>query len=287
MGNPLASIEWIDKNEELESMLQNPDKITVHVIDQGFEAEVVKIAAPSGEYVLKTWSKSSRPDVGFQYHLLAGLPESGLSVSRPLGFGTDAGGHKVLLTSFDGKPIQKVNAKKMAEFAAILAGLHQVSTVEFATIQLPSYDFTAYFFPDGEEYADITKSLAPLLEQAEMKQDAIIHGDFHMNNLLEEKDRITLIDWTNAQLGDARYDLAWALVLISIYISERHAAMFLSAYGKKKKIKPEEHDLFMAIAYLRWILLNRRGGVPMGPETLKKVKNLMNGNAFLKDRNLV
>jgi aminoglycoside phosphotransferase (APT) family kinase protein len=39
---------------------------------------------------------------------------------------------------------------------------------------------------------------------------AVVHGDFHRNNILLRADGAAfVIDWSNVRLGDFRYDLAW------------------------------------------------------------------------------
>lgn len=75
------------KNEKIEELLNQENTLTIHAMDHGFEAEVMKISSDHESFVLKVWNKSSRPDVSFQFHLLNALFERGLSVSKPLGWG--------------------------------------------------------------------------------------------------------------------------------------------------------------------------------------------------------
>jgi hypothetical protein len=83
-------------------------------------------------------------------------------------------------------------------------------------------------------------------------------------------------------LGDSRYDFAWSLILLKIYISERYADVFRTAYLLENDMDQEELEIFEAWACLRWILLNRRGSTPKGPNTTKRVKSLIADNRFLK-----
>jgi aminoglycoside phosphotransferase (APT) family kinase protein len=267
----------------MEDLLIQEANLTIHLMDEGFEAEVLKISSDEESYVLKTWSKSSKPDVQFQYRLLDVLSERGGAVSKPVGWGINPNGDKVLLTSFDGTPIHKVNNKTLKELASILARIHQIDIAELEHIQLPKYDFVDYFFPEVIEHADLKQALISLVEQTPMKQDRIIHGDFHLGNIVEDKGRFTVIDWTNGQLGDPRYDFAWSLILLKIHISERYADMFRSAYLLENFMEQEELEVFEAWACLRWILLNRRGSTPKGPNVTKRVKSLIGSNRFLKD----
>lgn len=63
-------MNWIDNNETLNDLLKQEDSLTSHSMDQGFEAEVMKISSDQESFVLKVWSKHSKPDIRVQYHLL-------------------------------------------------------------------------------------------------------------------------------------------------------------------------------------------------------------------------
>lgn len=255
-------------------------------MNHGFEAEVIKISSDKESFVLKTWSKSSKPDIQFQYHLLNALFERGLSVSRPVAWGIDPNGDKVLLTTFDGGPVLKLNGKKMADIAKILSSIHRIHMEEIEQIQLPKYDFIGYFFSGVREHPDLAQALDALVQKTPITQGHIIHGDFHMANFLEDNGRYTVIDWTNGQLGDPRYDFAWSLALIRIYVSDRNADAFRNAYLLEDEIDLEELEAFEALACLRWLLLNRSGGTPKGPSTMGKVKSLVMNNRYLNELGL-
>ncbi|WP_139328563.1 aminoglycoside phosphotransferase family protein [Paenibacillus odorifer] len=288
MRTPITNVNWLEHQEIImHDLLIQEATLTTYPMDDGFEAEVLKISSGQESFVLKTWSKISKPDVQFQYRLLEVLSERGVAVSKPVGWGINPAGDKVLLTSFDGTPILKVNDKIMKKLASILARIHQIDIAELEHIQLPKYDFVDYFFPEVSEHADLKQALISLVKQTPMKQDRIIHGDFHLGNIVEEQEQFTVIDWTNGQLGDPRYDFAWSFILLKIHLSERYARVFRSAYLLENDIEQEELEVFEAWACLRWILLNRRGSTPKGPNVTKRVKSLIGSNRFLKDLEFV
>ncbi|WP_375104779.1 aminoglycoside phosphotransferase family protein [Paenibacillus sp. RS8] len=288
MRTPITNVNWLEHQEIImHDLLIQEATLTTYPMDDGFEAEVLKISSGQESFVLKTWSKISKPDVQFQYRLLEVLSERGVAVSKPVGWGINPDGDKVLLTSFDGTPILKVNDKTMKKLASILARIHQIDIAELEHIQLPKYDFVDYFFPEVSEHADLKQALISLVKQTPMKQDRIIHGDFHLGNIVEEQEQFTVIDWTNGQLGDPRYDFAWSFILLKIHLSERYARVFRSAYLLENDIEQEELEVFEAWACLRWILLNRRGSTPKGPNVTKRVKSLIGSNRFLKDLEFV
>lgn len=281
MGSPLSSMEWIGKNERLDELLKQEETLTTHAMNQGFEAEVMMIRSGKESFVLKIWNKGAKPDIGSQFRLLNLLYDQGVSVSKPVGWGISPSGDKVLLTNYSGKPVGKLDETVMTEMATILLKIHQIRVDKIENMDLPKYDFLFYFFPGVRDHADLLQALTSLLQHTPIKQDCLIHGDFHLHNLVEDHGRRTVIDWTNGQLGDPRFDYAWSLTLMRIYISDRYAQVFRSAYLAENTIPQEELDVFEAIACLRWLLLNRSGGVPRNSRTMKKVKNLVLSNRFL------
>lgn len=282
---PISTVNWLEHNEIMDDLLQQEERLTLHTLDQGFEAEVVRLGTKQESYVLKTWSKNSRPDVQFLYRLLSALSKRGIAVSKPVGWGLDPSGHQVLLTSFDGTPAYQINDETMKELAKILAQIHHIQVEELESIQVPKYPFTDYFFSEVEGHSDINHAITALLPKAVIKQDCIIHGDFHLGNIVEQDGCYTVIDWTNGQLGDARYDFAWALILLRLYVSEHYADVFRSAYLLEMDLEQEELEVFEAWACLRWLLLSRRGSAPTGPDIMKKIKSIINRNRFLHSYN--
>ncbi|GIP22935.1 hypothetical protein [Paenibacillus sp. J22TS3] len=69
-------------------------------------------------------------------------------------------------------------------------------------------------------------------------------------------------------------------------VSERYADVFRSAYLMENDTQEKELEVFEALACLRWILLNRKGGVPKRTNTIQRVKGLITNNSFLKELEL-
>lgn len=266
-------------------MLEEGDALAAFAMDQGFEAEVVKLAntgSPNRSLVLKVWNKSSRPDIGKQFLLLRVLSERGVSVSVPYGWGRNKNDHPVLLTSWDGMPVSKADKKTATDFAMLLASIHRLDNSEIGKNNLSDYDFRGYFFAEAGEYDDLDHALHAIVPLAGMRRDNVIHGDFHLNNIVEDGGRLTVIDWTNAQWGDRRYDFAWSYILMKLYVT-RYAGIFRSAYLSELPLDEEELEAFEALAILRWVFLKRRGGTPSRPDTALRVQALKEGNRYLRD----
>ncbi|MDF2835262.1 MAG: aminoglycoside phosphotransferase [Paenibacillus sp.] len=285
MDGLIHGVKWIEKTEALDQLLTAEASYSASAMEQGFEAQVLKIGSPNRSFVLKVWNKSSKPDVGRQFRLLRVLSESGISVSKPYGWGMNENDDPVLLTSWDGMPVAKLTKTSVTELAVLLASIHRLGNRAMGQIDVPAHDFMGYFFAEAGEYDDLQIALRAIVPVAGMRSDNIIHGDYHLNNIVEEGSRLTVIDWTNGQWGDRRYDFAWSYVLKKIYVT-RYAATFRSAYLSELPMDEEELDAFEALAILRWLFLKRRGGTPSRPDTAKRVHSLIAGNRYLRELKL-
>jgi Ser/Thr protein kinase RdoA (MazF antagonist) len=288
MNNLIGSVNWIEKAEGIEALSALGDALIITPLAPGLEAEVFKITTNNSSYVLKVWSKSSKPDIQYQYQLLNTLFARGISVSEPLGWGIDRQSNKVLLTPFDGTPIAKVNPQMLTELAHILSQIHKTSIADLEESSICKYDFVDYFYSGIGEFPDLLVALTPLVERISAKQESVIHGDYNLGNILEAANsKFTIIDWTNGQLGDPRYDLAWASILLRIYTSERNYSLFVSAYLLENPLAKEQLEVFEAIACIRWILLNRIFGLPKRANTIARVKGIIKSSPYLDERFLI
>ncbi|MFD1205012.1 phosphotransferase family protein [Sporosarcina contaminans] len=283
MGNILQRIEWKERTEKLNDLLQK-NVLSIEALEQGFEAEVMKLQNSDEEFVIKIWNKSANPNIGYQYFLLKALLERGIPVPKVFGWGWNKDGQQVLLTSFDGTQLTSFTENSMKEIGKILSTIHLIDAQ--GEFQFPTPDFIRHFFPDIHRHKDLEAILKTIMSAVKMRHDCLIHGDFHLQNIVEEGDRFTVIDWTNGQLGDSRYDFAWSRMLTKLYLSESLSVNFSMSYLEKHPIQMEEIKNFEAIAILRWLLLHRNGGVPIGNDTVERVLALISANSILKDHSV-
>lgn len=277
----LREINWVEKNEALVSLLEHETTFQVTSLDSGLEAEVLKIATSTADYVLKVWNKESKPDVPMQYQTLKALHSRGRAVTKPLGWGTDPNGSPVMLTSYDGRPVPSVNPSKIDRLAKMLIDIHNLPLDSISGLGLPKHDFISYFYPRIAEFPDIQQPLTELVQRANMKHECVIHGDYHLGNILENERELTVIDWTNVHIGDPRYDIAWSTVLFWIYVSEEQAFFYRNVFCADNRCEAEELELFEAIACLRWILLSRVDHPPIRKDTIARVRSILNSNKYL------
>ncbi len=61
-------------------------------------------------------------------------------------------------------------------------------------------------------------------------QPVLIHNDFHPQNILLREDSLVVIDWSFAEIGDIRLDLAWSALLFDVMAGGDYRAAMLKAY---------------------------------------------------------
>jgi aminoglycoside phosphotransferase (APT) family kinase protein len=283
VAHSLAGIEWQETTHILNNLIASGSELTLNPLSPGLEADVVKITQGEEHFVLKVWDKRSKPDVLRQYRLLEALHLQGVHVSEPVACGRTETGDSVLLTRYHGTTLTKVSPSILKKITTILADIHRLHPEELAGSALARYDFVDYFFSGIEAFPAMKEELFRLIESADMKMDRIIHGDFNLGNIVEENGQYTVIDWTNGQLGDHRYDLSWACLLLRIYLSESKSLTFLYKYQDEMPVTTEELEIFEALACLRWLLLDQVAGVPKHADTMKKVRKVVRDNQFLNE----
>jgi len=284
MNDSWTNIEWHETTPILNNLTTSGGELTFSPLSPGLEADVVKITQGEKHFVLKVWNKRSKPDVLQQYRLLEALHYKGIRVSEPIGYGRTENGDSVLLARFHGSTVTKVNPSIFKKIAAVLADIHRLPPEELEDRVLARYDFVEYFFSGIEAFPAMKEELVRLVACADMRMDRIIHGDFNLANILEENGQYTVIDWTNGQLGDSRYDLSWTCLLLRIYLSESKSLTFLYKYLEEMPLATGELEIFEALACLRWLLLDRIAGLPKHGDTMKKVRKIIRDNRFLNER---
>lgn len=282
--NKLKQFQWIEQTTFLNDILSESNTSTMTHLQGGLEAEVIKVKSECGSAVFKIWNRESSPDVSYQYKLLQVLSDNGISVSKPYGWGNDSESNKVLVTSFDGNRVSNIDDQTISIISRELFQIHSTSIHQLDPSLHRRYDFIDYFYPKIMEHTDMYNTLVRLVEQSNMKQDCIIHGDYNLGNIVEEQGKYTIIDWTNAQLGDIRYDVAWSGFLMRIYTNEESYFTFIKTYMELNSFPEEQLILFEAIACLRWILLNRIVTLPQNNKnTLTIINKILDNNTYLRD----
>ena len=97
-------------------------------------------------------------------------------------------------------------------------------------------------------------------------EPAVLHWDYHPENVLYDGDAMVVIDWTQVGAGDPRFDLAWTMLLVGTYEGclwrDAIATRYQDAAGSVESLE------FFAAAVSRKRLYAITVSLLAGPETL-------------------
>jgi aminoglycoside phosphotransferase (APT) family kinase protein len=273
----LKNILWQYKSDYLNPWIEDSSYSIVQ-LNSGMEGEAYKLTRPLDHLsiVCKIWNRTSKPDPIIQYRLLQFLPNYNIPVSEVYGCGTDTSGNPLLVTSFGGFPLVEEEGYDIDIFAKLLAEIHNVPVINLGLFT-PEEDevhtkLVQYFFPMINQHSDIKDVIEIIVRNLQADKLTLIHGDYNLGNIVHVNKRYCLIDWTNAQISDRRYDFAWASFLIKIYNNEVLYRSFKEAYLRERHIEPVEYEYFEVMAFLRWVLLSRIADIPMKEETQFRIE---------------
>jgi aminoglycoside phosphotransferase (APT) family kinase protein len=129
----------------------------------------------------------------------------------------------------------------------------------------------------------------PVMHWLEQRRDkalcvhpSVIHGDFHPFNVLVRADgSAVVIDWSGCRVSDARFDLAWTLMLASAYHGIEWREKILTEYERISESRVEAIEYFEVAACARRLFdisVSMTQGpekVGMRPEALSMMKREM------------
>ncbi len=107
-------------------------------------------------------------------------------------------------------------------------------------------------------------TLSPVLDWLEENQPVLqepcfLHSDYHaMNVLVRNDDSLVTIDWSNAKLGDFRYDLGFTVLALNSMIHDLKDKI-ITIYENVAEVKVRDIDYFMVLSSL-WNLLRIYSG---------------------------
>jgi aminoglycoside phosphotransferase (APT) family kinase protein len=102
----------------------------------------------------------------------------------------------------------------------------------------------------------------PLVKWLEKRRDAVpcqrpslVHWDFHpFNVLLRDDGSAVVVDWPGLHVSDARFDVAWTLMLTRSYVGVEWRDRILQEYERLAGAKVEQIDYFEVCACGRRLL---------------------------------
>jgi aminoglycoside phosphotransferase (APT) family kinase protein len=161
---------------------------------------------------------------------------------------------------------ETVRAEWVAQFCELFVRLHRldwrlfVEEAEQSRFQDPyafvddwlraSHQFISQFPDSG--FRVVVEWLENQRARVPCQKPAPTHNDFHPGNVLVQHDRSPIvIDWTGFRISDARFDLAWTLVLAEAYMGPMWRETILREYEAFSGETVDAIDCFIVFACVR------------------------------------
>jgi aminoglycoside phosphotransferase (APT) family kinase protein len=119
-------------------------------------------------------------------------------------------------------------------------------------------------FPDLSAFFPVIEWLEARRDQVPCKRPALVHWDFHPGNLILQPDgELKVIDWTQIQVFDPRFDLGWTLLLAGGYSGIEIRNHILNEYQRISGSQVEQlkfFDIANAIKRLGSVMISLSAG---------------------------
>lgn len=169
---------------------------------------------------------------------------------------------------------EALEGSSLTDFVRLLAALHRVDAAGLAVNHdVPALDAAATL-----RHWSTISALHPLegfsetitrLERMAASLDhmpAVLHWDYHVGNVLVGPGSTHVVDWTQIEVNDRRFDVAWTGLLIAMAIGEDAAKRFRLEYERQSGSLPDM--LFFDIAAALKRLFSVAISLTAGPEAL-------------------
>ncbi|MGX3021567.1 phosphotransferase [Ursidibacter sp. B-7004-1] len=189
-------------------------------------------------YVLRTQSQRAT-NYGVNYQQEANLLKwiAPLNLSpKPLYCDKDA----LILEWIDGSSPTQFSPEMLTKLAQLLAKLHQfeLQAVRFSpkSARLSLSERCQFLWAQLSPVEQKQLSFTPPFPNIEPLALAICHHDIHLANLIEQEDKLWLIDWEYSAISDPALELA--LFLNANPLSKQQQAVFFNAYFANSELEP-------------------------------------------------
>ncbi len=106
--------------------------------------------------------------------------------------------------------------------------------------------------PPLSDFLPVVRWLEKQRRRAPCEASVPVHQDFHPDNILEDENgKLYVIDWTNFEISDYRFDLAWTLTLAYAYGGSQKRTPLLAEYERQMRDRVPELAVFEVHAILR------------------------------------
>jgi aminoglycoside phosphotransferase (APT) family kinase protein len=191
-------------------------------------------------------------DAGYPVPEVFGVEPDGATLGRPFMVMAKAPG-RLLRSRMDGE------RRYLDDFCALLVQLHRLewapekvdpSLIPSRTIAAQLAHLSSYL--ERSQLPGFVQALAWLnarVVDVLPVRLALLHWDFHPANILvDENYHYMVIDWTQIEISDPRFDLAWTLLLTGSHASWELAALIQQGYEALSGGPVRDLDFFEAAA---------------------------------------
>ena len=171
---------------------------------------------------------------------------------------------------------------RLERFCGLMARLHRLDWRQVVP-DIPGYDGRdPYFFFTRElvrwrafldlypveGFMQVTRWLEERAPRLPCLRPGPVHWDLHPANVLLTPDEgMVVIDWTQVDVTDTRFDLAWTLLLVGTQEDERWRKVILEGHERQLGEKVEQIEVFEAAACVKR-LASVALSLAAGPESL-------------------
>ncbi|GHU71373.1 aminoglycoside phosphotransferase [Spirochaetia bacterium] len=191
----------------------------------------------------------SETDVQYEADLQRKAFEYGLPVPKIYGITKVNGKRAIVMEYLNGASLgEKIlqNKETLLDYLAKSVDI-QINIHSYTADNFPAMKERSVIRISSTDHLDKTQKDALLKKISEMKFDnKLCHGDFHVNNLIETKEGIRIIDWVDASAGTAAADVCRSYLLYYLNAPEL-AEVYLNLYCEKTSMTKEEIFLWEPI----------------------------------------
>ena len=271
-------------------------------ISAGWESDMYSFTVehgPAGEHrreelILRIYPGDDAHDKSArEFHGMSQLHKAGYSVPQVLVLEREDspfGKPFVIMEKIEGRVLWPILSSSPEEKKRELLTLFCKLFVQLHTLDWQPFVQDMARYDTGDPYAFVDRQLGEwrsilaglpqvgfllVLEWLEARRDHVpclrpapIHWDYHPGNvLLRDDGSAVVIDWTQVEISDPRFDLAWTLLLVGSYESVEWRAFILREYERLAGAQVEQLEYFDVAACFKR-LASVYFSLSLGPEKL-------------------
>lgn len=239
-------------------------------LTNGWESEVIGFSV-DGEPRILRYGPVGPKDGSVEVRVMQHLHRARFPVPRVYAHGVasaEFGGAFLVMDFVPGVPMWKrymdgsgnLNPALVIDFAGLMVRLHRVDPEPLkgvpSTFSTDLLHHLAHSHGLSGAFAPAFAWLSEREPGVDRQPRSVIHGDFHVDNILADGEKEpVVIDWTAATVDDPRADLGWTMVLVLAGRDPARAEALARAYEAVSGEPLREIDFFVNLGLIRRLLV--------------------------------